>query len=354
MRRRLDLAASLVGRPEVIFLDEPTTGLDPRSRQAMWDVVGELVGAGVTVFLTTQYLEEADRLADRIAVIDGGRVVAEGTAAELKRRVAEQRLDLVLADAEAFAAAERMLGDRDAAPRPGRPHARRRDRRQRRRTCARCSTRSIPTAARSRASPSTARRSTTSSSPSPATRPRRPTMPWRPAVSDALTMSARSVRLSMRHLDALLTSLLLPVMLMLMFVELFGGAIETGTKDYVTYVVPGVILLCAGFGSATTAVSVSQDMTGGIIDRFRSMDVGGAGRARPATSRRASRATSRRPCSCIGVALALGFRPVADVARLARGRRDPARVRRRGVVAGGRDRPASRARPRRRTGSRSS
>jgi ABC-2 type transport system ATP-binding protein len=112
MRRRLDLAAGLVGRPEIIFLDEPTTGLDPRSRQAMWDVVTELVGTGVTVFLTTQYLEEADRRADRIAVIDGGRVVAEGTAAELKRRVVDQRLEVVMADAEAFTAAERMLGDR--------------------------------------------------------------------------------------------------------------------------------------------------------------------------------------------------------------------------------------------------
>jgi ABC-2 type transport system ATP-binding protein len=112
MRRRLDLAASLVARPEVIFLDEPTTGLDLRSRQAMWDVVADLVGSGVTVFLTTQYLEEADVLADRIAVIDGGRVVAEGTAAELKRRVADQRLDLVLADAAAFAAVDALLGDR--------------------------------------------------------------------------------------------------------------------------------------------------------------------------------------------------------------------------------------------------
>ena len=80
MRRRLDLAASLVARPAVLFLDEPTTGLDPRSRSAMWEVIRELVGAGVTVFLTTQYLEEADGLADRIAVIDGGRIVAEGTA----------------------------------------------------------------------------------------------------------------------------------------------------------------------------------------------------------------------------------------------------------------------------------
>jgi ABC-2 type transport system ATP-binding protein len=102
MRRRLDLAASLVSRPSVIFLDEPTTGLDPRSRIAMWEEVERLVDGGTTVFLTTQYLDEADRLADRIAVIDGGRVVAEGTAQQLKRRVADQRLDLVLADPDAF------------------------------------------------------------------------------------------------------------------------------------------------------------------------------------------------------------------------------------------------------------
>jgi ABC-2 type transport system ATP-binding protein len=112
MRRRLDLAASLVARPAVIFLDEPTTGLDPRSRQAVWQVVSGLAGSGVTVFLTTQYLEEADRLADRIAVLDGGRVVAEGTAAELKRRVAGHRLDLVLADAAALTEVATALGER--------------------------------------------------------------------------------------------------------------------------------------------------------------------------------------------------------------------------------------------------
>jgi ABC-2 type transport system ATP-binding protein len=90
MRRRLDLAASLVADPSVIFLDEPTTGLDPRSRLVMWDVITGLVDGGVTVFLTTQYLEEADRLADRVALLDGGRVVAEGTPAELKRQTAER------------------------------------------------------------------------------------------------------------------------------------------------------------------------------------------------------------------------------------------------------------------------
>jgi ABC-2 type transport system ATP-binding protein len=102
MRRRLDLAASLVGEPEIIFLDEPTTGLDPRSRQELWSVVRELRAAGTTVFLTTQYLEEADQLADRIAVLDSGALVAEGTAAELKQRVADHRLDVTVRDAETY------------------------------------------------------------------------------------------------------------------------------------------------------------------------------------------------------------------------------------------------------------
>jgi ABC-2 type transport system ATP-binding protein len=90
MRRRLDLAASLIGRPEVIFLDEPTTGLDLRSRRAMWELVAELSRSGVTVLLTTQYLEEADRLADRVAVLDRGAILAEGTVDELKQQVAGQ------------------------------------------------------------------------------------------------------------------------------------------------------------------------------------------------------------------------------------------------------------------------
>ena len=87
MRRQLDLAMTLVGEPRVIFLDEPTTGLDPRSRRTMWEIIRDLVARGVTIFLTTQYLEEADELAGRIGVLDQGRLVAEGTAAELKRRI---------------------------------------------------------------------------------------------------------------------------------------------------------------------------------------------------------------------------------------------------------------------------
>ena len=94
MTRRLDLAMSLISRPDIIFLDEPTTGLDPRSRQSMWEMIRRLVDGGVTIFLTTQYLEEADRLADRVAVLDGGRVVAEGTPDELKRLVPGGHLEL--------------------------------------------------------------------------------------------------------------------------------------------------------------------------------------------------------------------------------------------------------------------
>jgi ABC-2 type transport system ATP-binding protein len=109
MRRRLDLAAGLLVPPAVVFLDEPTTGLDPRSRQQMWQVIAELGSSGVTVFLTTQYLEEADRLADRIAIIDAGRLVAEGTAAALKQQIADQRLDLTLTDEDHFDRVSRAL-----------------------------------------------------------------------------------------------------------------------------------------------------------------------------------------------------------------------------------------------------
>ena len=112
MRRRLDLAAGLVGRPEVIFLDEPTTGLDPRSRQTMWGIVKKLAVSGVTVLLTTQYLDEADYLADSVAVIDGGRIIAQGTPDELKRRTAGPRLEVNLIDEPEFDVAFAQLGSR--------------------------------------------------------------------------------------------------------------------------------------------------------------------------------------------------------------------------------------------------
>ena len=110
MRRRLDLAMTLVGKPRVIFLDEPTTGLDPRSRRTMWQVVRELASAGVTVLLTTQYLDEADQLADRIAVLDQGRIVAVGTPAELKSRIPGGHVRLHFADPDLLHSAAELLG----------------------------------------------------------------------------------------------------------------------------------------------------------------------------------------------------------------------------------------------------
>jgi ABC-2 type transport system ATP-binding protein len=111
MRRRLDLAMTLIGDPRIIFLDEPTTGLDPRSRHTMWQIIRDQVATGVTVFLTTQYLEEADELADRIAVLDAGRIVAEGTPAELKRLVPGGHIRLQFGDAATLEAAVGLLPD---------------------------------------------------------------------------------------------------------------------------------------------------------------------------------------------------------------------------------------------------
>ncbi|MFB4304602.1 ATP-binding cassette domain-containing protein [Actinomadura sp. GTD37] len=110
MRRRLDLAMTLVGDPRLIFLDEPTTGLDPRSRRSMWQIVRELVAGGVTIFLTTQYLEEADELADHIALLDHGRLIAEGTAEQLKRRIPGGHVSLRFTDDDALKDALSALG----------------------------------------------------------------------------------------------------------------------------------------------------------------------------------------------------------------------------------------------------
>jgi ABC-2 type transport system ATP-binding protein len=109
MKRKLDLAMTLVGNPKVIFLDEPTTGLDPRSRRTMWDIIRGLVAEGTTILLTTQYLDEADQLADRVAVLDGGKIVAEGTPAELKARIPGGHIELAFADRAEFDAAAMLL-----------------------------------------------------------------------------------------------------------------------------------------------------------------------------------------------------------------------------------------------------
>jgi ABC-2 type transport system ATP-binding protein len=111
MQRKLDLAMTLIGKPKIIFLDEPTTGLDPRSRRTMWDIIRQLVAEGTTIFLTTQYLEEADRLADRIAVLDQGKLVAQGTPAELKRQIPGSHVRLQFAGDRELDSAIRILTD---------------------------------------------------------------------------------------------------------------------------------------------------------------------------------------------------------------------------------------------------
>ena len=115
MRRRLDLAASLIANPNILFLDEPTTGLDPRSRIMMWEVIKGLVSTGTTVLLTTQYLEEADQLADKIAVIDKGKVIAQGTADDLKTQVGGERIDVVVDESKAQIAADALKNIASAA-----------------------------------------------------------------------------------------------------------------------------------------------------------------------------------------------------------------------------------------------
>jgi len=116
MRRRLDLAASLIGRPNVLFLDEPTTGLDPRSRQGMWAVIEDLISEGTTVLLTTQYLEEADQLANRIVVLDHGTVIAKGTSNELKSQVGGDRIEIVCESAQDVAKAASLIQEFGSAP----------------------------------------------------------------------------------------------------------------------------------------------------------------------------------------------------------------------------------------------
>ena len=116
MRRRLDIAMSLIARPSVLFLDEPTTGLDPRSRQGVWELIAELVAGGTTTLLTTQYLDEADELADQIAVIDHGRVIARGTSTELKRDVGGDRVEITLRDPADAARVGAAVGEHACGP----------------------------------------------------------------------------------------------------------------------------------------------------------------------------------------------------------------------------------------------
>src|SRR5580692_9727538 len=337
MRRRLDIASSLLTRPQVLFLDEPTTGLDPRSRNEIWAIVRELQREGTTLLLTTQYLEEADQLADRIAVIDRGKVIAEGTGNELKDRVGGQILEVELASAGQRDRAQAVLagvgcGDPQPDERPDRLTL----------PAPRNGLQLVEEAAaglrRAQIGVSDIglRRPTlddvflqlTGAPPSedgggPGPRPQPPApdvpAPRRPvlrlrrpspqavrwAITDTAVVTGRNLRHFIRQPDLLVFSTIQPVLFVLLFVYVFGGAIGRSLPYGVTYVdflLPGVFVQSVTFGASQTAVGLKEDLTRGVVDRFRSMPM-----ARSAVLAGRTVADLVRNVLVIGLMVAVGY-----------------------------------------------
>jgi ABC transporter DrrB family efflux protein len=348
MRRRLDLASSLLTRPRVLFLDEPTTGLDPRSRNEIWSVVRELVGEGTTLLLTTQYLEEADQLANQIAVIDHGRVIAQGTGDELKDRIGGKLLEVELATAvERDRARSALVGIGCGEPEPGdwlaqltlpAPHdglemienaasaLRRaevavRDLRLRRPTLEDVFlqlTGAPPT------EDEAASEATTDETPSldvpaaDATRAARPPAATRPprwrrlspgkiraASADARVVSTRNLRHFIRQPDLLVFSTIQPITFVLLFAYVFGGAISPSLPrgvTYINYLLPGILVQSVTFRASMTALGLSDDLKLGVIDRFRTMPM-----ARSAVLVGRTAADLVRNILIIGLMILIGF-----------------------------------------------
>ena len=367
MRRRLDLAAALVARPPVLFLDEPTTGLDPQSRQDLWGVIENLVARGTTVLLTTQYLEEADRLARNIIVVDHGRVIAEGTPAALKARLGTSVVSISFSDSETATRAATLvahISDKepivdhttveltvengpqvgaevlrtlDAAGVPiaglalrepslddvflsltghkSEPEA------EAERARARGDDRGQGAGAQDGAQArQTARgpgqgerrRMTTITVPTiavPAASRHR--LRW--TVADTVTITWRNLVAITRIPEALFFSTLQPIMFVLLFRYVFGGAIPIpGGVPYVDYMMPGIFVQTMLFGSVGTAVGLSEDLQKGLIERFRALPM-----ARSAVLAGRTSADAVRNVFVMiimtGVAYAVGFRIGAGV-----------------------------------------
>ena len=345
MRRRLDIASSLLTRPRVLFLDEPTTGLDPRSRNEIWAIVRELRRAGTTLLLTTQYLEEADQLADRIAVIDRGKVIAEGTGNELKDRVGGQILEVELASVGQRDRAQAVLagvgcGDPQPDERPDRltlPAPRnglqlveeaaaglRRaqigvsDIGLRRPTLDDVFlqlTGAPPSQNGDGPSPRTRRRPQPQPQP-PApnvSAPRRPILrlrrpsprAMRSAITDTAVVTGRNLRHFIRQPDLLTFSTIQPVLFVLLFVYVFGGAVSRSLPNgvaYVDFLLPGIFVQSVTFGASQTAVGLKEDLTRGVVDRFRSMPM-----ARSAVLAGRTVADLVRNILIIGLMIAVGY-----------------------------------------------
>ena len=281
MRRRLDLAAALVANPPVLFLDEPTTGLDPRSRVGLWETIEGLVAEGTTVLLTTQYLDEAERLADRIAVIDRGTVIADGTADELKDRVGGERLEVHLTDRADAAARRRGARARCPSEPPQIDEE----------------TVRVPVEQRNGAIMEAVRRLDEAGVGVEDLGVRRPTLDevflsltgheavtdagrerrarggggMTQLVADTLVMAERNLVRLPRYPDLLIAFTIQPVMFVLLFAYVFGGAIVTPGYDYIDFLIPGIIVQNIAFGGFVTALGLAEDLTKGLIDRFRSL-----------------------------------------------------------------------------------
>ena len=336
MRRRLDLASSLVTRPRVLFLDEPTTGLDPRSRNEIWEIVRDLRRDGTTILLTTQYLEEADQLADAIAVIDHGRVIAEGTGNELKDRVGGQLLEVELTDVRQRDAAEAALlrvgcGPPEQDERPNRltlPAPReslvlveeaaaelRRaridvsDMGLRRPTLDDVFLQLTGAAPSENGTPALAAAAPDEKLPDRRRRLARPHAPSPRAVetsvADSAVVTMRNLRHFWRQPDLLVFSTIQPVMFVVLFVYVFGGAVGLALPPgvtYVDYLIPGILVQSVTFRASNTAVGLSEDLRRGVIDRFRSMPM-----ARSAVLLGRTTADLLRNVLIIGLTIAVGY-----------------------------------------------
>jgi ABC transporter DrrB family efflux protein len=304
MRRRLDLASSMLTQPRVLFLDEPTTGLDPRSRNEIWDIVRDLRREGTTVLLTTQYLEEADELADEIAVIDHGQVIAKGTGNELKDRVGGHILEVELTNAaqrdEAMAALLRIgCGQPEQDGRPDRLTlpAPRESLVLVEEAAAELRRAGIGVNEMGLRGPTlddvflqlTGQPPSENGGPIgtagvvaiPVKRERRF---WRPTsfslrdvrsnLNDIAVVTIRNLRHFWRQPDLLLFSTIQPIMFVVLFVYVFGGAVGRALPPgvtYVDYLLPGIFVQSVTFRASQTAVGLSEDLRRGVIDRFRSM-----------------------------------------------------------------------------------
>jgi ABC transporter DrrB family efflux protein len=304
MRRRLDLASSLLTQPRVLFLDEPTTGLDPRSRNEIWEIVRDLRREGTTILLTTQYLEEADQLADEIAVIDHGLVIAEGTGSELKDRVGGQILEVELTDVQQRDEAEAALlrvgcgpPEEDArpnrltlpAPREGlllveeaaaelrRAGVGVSDMGLRRPTLDDVFLQLTGEAPSENGKPQHAavRDETVVPRLRELPRPHAPSLEGiETSATDSAVVTMRNLRHFWRQPDLLVFSTIQPIMFVVLFVYVFGGAVGLALPPgvtYVDYLLPGIFVQSVTFRASNTAVGLSEDLRRGVIDRFRSM-----------------------------------------------------------------------------------